>query len=257
MDRLIRGFVLAVALLASSSAFAQKDLRDCMNQRYGAGQWTLHTGPNLGTDIAPAINLCLQDIRNTVGRSIISIPPGTWMMRTPINPALLSGNYIEGYGSQASRIVYGIGWGVAFHWSGAGGYTGGGMRGISLFLEQDLGDSNAYGIMLRGDAVSQPDQMEFSDIYMSALGTSYWWDNFHIDGTARAAPQGVRVGMVSNVQLFRARNFNMYLGNAVAWVFTGVGCWVSKGAYAHWFYIDSASVEISRRAVWCAGNPAP
>lgn len=133
------------------------------------------------------------------------------------------------------------------------------MRGIGLFIEEGMGDSNAYGILLRGDATFQPDQMEFSDIYMSALGNSYWWDNFQIDGTARVAPkpQGVRVGMVSNVQLFRARNFNMYVANGVAWVFTNVGCWVSKGSFAHWFLVDGTSVEISKRAVWCAGPGNP
>lgn len=254
---MVRILTLLGALVFSTAAFTQTfTLPDCMNSHYGAGSWSQRTAAHQGSDIGPALDLCLTQIRSTWGRGKIVITPGIWRYVTPVAREKLSGIYIEGYGSQASLVIFDNDckpFGASpFWWSGDGGYTGGGMRGVGLLLEQGLGQTNCYGIMLRGNSQSQPDQVEFSDIYMTTLGGSWWWDNLHVDGSARLAPlQGIRVAMLENLQLFSARNYTAYFANAVAMVLTNIGCWSAIGPVPNSLVIDSASVEMSLRAVWC------
>jgi hypothetical protein len=224
-------FILgALFFLMGMTSSPVKDLRECMDAQYGVGGWTKRTGVGSGSDIGPALTKCLTDIRAIFGRGKITIPPGQWLMTNAPSSALLSGNVIEGLGSQASIIVFNNAKGVAFHFSGANGYTGGGMRGIGLLLESGLGNTNSYGIYLVGDSKSQPDQMEFNDIYLSAVGgSSYWWEGLHAIGTARTSPQGIRVVIINNMQIFNCRNVGAYISNAVQWSISNLGTYTGIG----------------------------
>lgn len=207
-----------------------KDLVSCMNAYYGVGAWTYRTGVNQGSDIGPALTAGLQAIRNGPGaRGTIQINSGQWLYRTPVSPSLLSGNYLIGEGSQASTLFFANGTGVAFYFNGAGGLTGGGLKGLGVQLEDGLGDSTAYAILLMGDASFQPDQMQFDDLYISALGASYWFTGFEAYGDARTAPQGIRVGSMHMVEIFKCRNVGCYLSNVVDWDITNLGLFVGKG----------------------------
>lgn len=205
-------------------------LSDLMDQQYGAGQWTQRTGVGQGTDIGPALQLGLQALRvQGSGRGKIKIDSGGWLMTIPPGPALLSGNYLEGEGSQASVIFYNQPSSAAFWFSGAGGYTGGGLRGLGVVLERGMGASNAYGILLQGDAVFQPDQTEFEDIYLTAQNNDYWFTGFEAYGNARVSPQGIRIAKLENVQVFNCRNAGFYLSNVVGWTLNGIGAFVGAG----------------------------
>ncbi len=225
------------------------DLCDLMDSRYSAGGWTQRIGVGVGTDIGPAIADGVANLRVLPGgRGKILIPPGTWLMTT--SPGDLSGVYLEGMGSMASVIAYNNTVGGALPWRGSNGFTGGGARGIGLLLESGLGNTNAYGILLQGTATYQPDQMEFNDIYMSAIGgNSYWWDCFHADGSARAHPQGVRVATLNNVQLFNAHNIGFYGANLVQWTLNNVGCYTGTGPYGTSVIITGGSVHVYGQAV--------
>ena len=204
-------------------------LSDLMDQQYGTGQWTKRTGTGQGSDIGPALQLGLTQLRATVGRGKIKIDSGGWLMTTPPGPELLSGNYLEGEGSQASIIFYNNATGAAFWFSGAGGYTGGGLRGLGVILERGMGSSNALAVLMQGDATFQPDQSEFEDLYITAQNNDSWFTGFEAYGNLRTSPQGIRVAKMENVQVFNCRNAGIYLSNVVEWTLNGIGAFVGAG----------------------------
>jgi len=255
-----RSILGALALLcvavSTAPAAAPKhtlELWDCMDMHYGEGNWTQRTGEGQGSDIGPALDHCLQLLRNTVSRGKIIINPGMWLMNRGPRHDLLAGNTIQGLGSMASMIVFNnrcqtLGNQIAFHFSGANGFTGGGLQGISLHLESGLGHTNCYGILLRGDASYQPDQTTFDDVYMSSLGNGYWWANLHVDGSARPNLL-MRVVVLRNMQLFNARAVSAYIDHTTMVELTTVGCWTYL---ADNMVITANNSNISRRLVICA-----
>jgi|SRR6185369_3895522 hypothetical protein len=251
-----RGFVSGIACVAAPALLIPKivrasnppnilDLRDLLDARYGVGLWTQRTGTGVGTDIGPAICDGLTTLKSQFFGGKIFIPPGIWLLNTPIPASLLSGSIIYGLHSQASIIVFNNAGNAAFSFNGSGGATGGGMHGLGILLESGLGNTNSYAILLSGDTVRQQDQTEWRDLYITAWGgSSYWWDAFHIDGTARSHPQGVRVGTMDNVQLFNCRNLPCYIGNAVQWTLSNVGAYTSIGPYGNTIMIGGGTTHL-------------
>ena len=227
-----------------------------MNEVYGEGNWSCRTGPGQGSDIAPALVLGCQKLRASGGRGEIVIPPGSWVMNSGIPGNLLSGITIRGYGSMASKVFYNKSSGVAFHWSGDSGFTGGGINGIGILLEGGFGSSSASAILLQGDSSYQPDQFNASDLYITALGDSYWYCGVMAFGNARTAPQGIRVADIRNVQVFKCRNTAWYLSNIVQWSLMNIGAYAGTGTGNN-IYIagggasNTNSTQISAFAVSC------
>jgi hypothetical protein len=219
--------LIAPILLLPALAFGQTvHLTDYMNSHYGIGAWAQRTAVGNGTDIGPALVDALTYIRSQSGRGEVVIDAGNWEETTAPKAAQLSGIYIKGLGSQASLIFYNANSGSPLSWSGANGYTGGGTSGRGILLEAGYGNSSATAITLQGDATYQPDQTEFNDLYITALGNSYWYNGFFAFGNARTIPQGIRVGYVTNVQIFRCWNTGWYLSNIVQWTFDNIGAYV-------------------------------
>jgi len=222
------------------------ELSDLMDARYGAGNWTERTGIGIGTDIGPAIADGVALLRSTTstGRGKIKIGSARWLMNT--SPGDLSGINLEGVESMASVIVYNNAAGAALLWSGLGGYTGGGARGLGLMLESGLGNTGAYGIFLQGNATFQPDQTEWDEIYMSSIGaTSFWYDGFHADGSARSSPQGIRIATMREVEIFNCRNVPLYLSNVVGWTLENVGVFTGVGPYGNDIFIVGGSTHVT------------
>lgn len=221
------------------------DLRDLMDNVYGAGQWVHRTAPGNGSDIGPALAAGLTGLRAKFGRGKILIPPGTWELTNPPTGDLLSGNTLEGVSSQASIIFYNKGTGAALSFTGNGGYTGGGLKHLGLLLEPGFGQSSAYAVLLRGNATYQPDQTMFEDLYITASNSgSYWWDGFHADGSARAYPQGIRIVDLRNIQIFNCHNTSGYFSNCVGWSLTNFGTYVGSGTGAD-VYIQGRTTQFS------------
>jgi hypothetical protein len=125
---------------ASLNNSATVNLIDFMNARYGVGVWSYRSSVAVGTDAGPAINDALQYIRTNFGRGTLVIPPnGLFLVNTAIDSTLLAGNNIIGYGSQASGIVYNVNNSSAFLFTGANGYSGGGIQGLAIFIEAGIG----------------------------------------------------------------------------------------------------------------------
>ena len=223
------------------------DLRDLLDARYslaGGPGWTQRMGIGTGTDIGPALSDGLAALRGQFGAGTIKIPPGSWLMNS--GPAPLGRIGIEGAGSMASEIVYNNLAGAAFNYDGGGGFDGGGIRGLGLMLEEGLGMSNAYGILLQGNSTYQPDQMMFEDIYMSSIGaSSYWWDGFHADGTARTHPQGIRIASLKQVEIFNCHNVPLYLSNVVGWTLENVGVFTGSGTNGNDIFIVGGSTHVT------------
>lgn len=220
------------------------NLDDYMDSYYGAGAWTGRTGIGTGSDIGPALINALNAIRSSTGRGKVIFAPRTYLMNTAPTADQYSGIQLEGCGSQASKVVWNSNTGCPFSYSGNGGYTGGGIKGIGLLLEDGYPSSMANGITLQGNATYQPDQMEFSDIYMSAIGSSYWYNGFFAYGNARTSPQGIRVCNIANLQVFKCRNTGIYISNAVQWTVSNVGVYVGS-ASGNNFYLGGGGTPLT------------
>lgn len=207
------------------------DLRDFLDARYGAGVWTGRTGVGTGTDIGPAIEDAGLALRSRYGRGTIRIPPDQWLMTTPPSAASINGHMIEGTSNSIGcQIVFNNNNAAMFTFSGAGGYTAGGVRHLALMLEANAGSSNSYVIHLQGDATNQPDQFLIEDIYSSSLdATAFWYNGFLLNGQSRTSPQGIRVGSINNYQQFRCRNMSFGFFNAVQWNISNIGSYSGTG----------------------------
>lgn len=241
------------------------NLVDLMDTYYGAGSWTGRTGVGVGTDIGPALSTGLTSLRGAGGRGVIEIPVcpvgGSWLANTMPNHSLLSGNYIEGEGSQGSLIVYNNANNVMFYYSGFGGFSGGGVKGVGMQLEDGLGDTSSYAVLLKGDTASQPDQCEFEDLYITALGSSYWYNPFQAYGNLRTSPQGIRILECKNIQLFRGRNVGCHLSGVVQASFDNLGIYVGKpGTNGDSMYVtggttpDTQTVQFRAEEIAVNGN---
>jgi len=104
----MKKIIIILAATFSSSIFACMQLSTAMDTTYGHGNWTQRSYQNGGTDIAPAITAAL-----TTSDSIC-IDSGSWALKTPIPPSVLSGKSIIGVASQRSKIVYQSANGAAF-----------------------------------------------------------------------------------------------------------------------------------------------
>jgi hypothetical protein len=80
---------------------------------------------------------------------------------------------------------------------------------------------------------------------MSAIGgSSFWWDGFHVDGTARVPPAaiGCRVATLTNVQVFNCHNINFYLSGVEQYTMINIGAYTSKGPYANVLMIAGSAL---------------
>jgi len=240
---------LAVALFACAApSVAQQssyvlDLRTLMDNHYGAGNWSYYTGQGTGTDIGPALQDGISQIQaipfsNRAGE--IDVGPFSWSLKTQVSD--FGGIIVRGVTSSRSVIVFQNAGAVAFYFK----TVGGGLRHLAILLDSGLGDTLSMAVLLAGNATSQPDQTEFEDLYISAVGgLAYWWDAVHVDGTARTAPIGARVVTWKNIQTFNARNLSVYLGGAIKHTFENLGCYTGKGPYANTIMISGTAAAPS------------
>jgi hypothetical protein len=210
------------------------------------------SAPHTGTDITPYLNEALLDIRVKTGRGCLYIPPGSWRF-TGADKTLLSGNKLIGCGSMATSLTYDKGSGIALWFAGDGGYNGGGIEGISLFLEANYGLSTAYALLWRGTTLYQPDQTNCRDLYVTARGNSYWYRCLEIDGSARSSPQGVRVTNWQNIQLFRSHTAGIYISNAVDLSIQQIGLYVTTGSGDN-VHITGGSIMVTIEGANLVGN---
>jgi len=236
------------------------DLRDFLDARHGFGGWAYRTGVGLGTDCQLAIHDALDALRARYGRGRLLIPPtGAFRIAAGIDAAKLSGNLIEGVGSQASIVYYDAGSGVLFPFSGAGGYTGGGVKGLGILLEDGRPTSTAGALRLDGDASFQPDQSTFEDLYVTAAGSSYWYDILVAFGSERTTPQGIRIVTMKNLQLFRGRNSGAQFYNCVGWTIENLGTFVGSGGGSDVYISGGGSgptntTQMDLRGLTCSGT---
>jgi hypothetical protein len=200
------------------------DLWDLMKARYGDTIMTPYCDATL------AIHDGLTAIRANGGRGEIIVPGGfNGLLKTQIDPNLLSGSSIRGDDPAASQLTYCKNSGVALYFSGANGFTGGGVRDLTLNLMNGMGDSTAYAILLQGDATYQPDEMVFENVRITSPDpAAFWYTGFQAYGNARTAPQGIRVVKIENVSIFQCRNVGLYLSNAVEFNLWGVRTYTGK-----------------------------
>lgn len=228
-------------------------LTDEMNALYGAAGWSMRAGTNAGTDIGPALLSACEKLRAKSGRGTVEIGPGNWLLGAGVSPDKLSGIKISGAGSMATVITYANASGIAFGFSGAGGFTGGGLSGLSIYLAEGLGDTNATAISLQGSASFQPDQFRLADLYVTAGAGSFWYDGLRMFGNARTSPQGIRNTIIDSVQIFACRNTGAYLSNVVQLTASSLGVYTGKGLGRNIYIAGGGSASTNSIQVNIAG----
>ncbi len=251
-------------LIADHTLYAQPrsataDLRDFLDARHGVGGWSYRTGVGLGTDIQPAVHDALDAIRARYSRGKLLIPPtGLFRVASLFDPGKMSGIVMEGLGSQASKFVVDVNAGTLFNFTGAAGFTGGGVRGIGGFLEDGHPTSNAEIMRLDGDGTGQPDQFVVEDLYFSRIGTSFWANGLVLNGMDRTSPQGTRIGTIRNFQIFCCRISGIGIYNAVGWTMENIGTYAGTGTgndvtISGGGASNTNSTQIDIRGLWCGG----
>lgn len=215
-------------------AHGRLELTDAMDAVYGAGQWWGRLqGGHLGTDIGPAIDWACGQFKAGAGRGVLHIEAGAWVLKAPPDPVKLAGIVLEGDGSQASQLVYGRSAGAAISLTGANGFTGGGLKGLGILLDAGIGDSTAYGVLMQGNAVSQPDSVIIEDLFIDTLdANTFWYTGFQMWGNARdgasGLAQGIRVTDLRDITIFRCRNVGAYISGVVDLSIVGLSTSVPK-----------------------------
>lgn len=224
------------------------DLRTFMDAEYPGG-WTYRTGVGAGSDIGPAVEAACDALRTNYGRGEILFPPGgNWLWTTAVAASKQSGIKFRGIGSQASKIVWNAGSGSPINLDGAGGFTGGGAEGLTIFLEDGFAASTAVAVRLDGDSSYQPDQSIFRDLYITAIGASYWQHCLYAYGQDRTAPQGLRVPHFENMQLFRANNYTAGFFNVVQAIVANIGTYAGTGSLANNLQIGGGGTTATNTA---------
>lgn len=219
------------------------DLRDAMDGYYGVGAWVLRTSAHTGTDIGPAINWAATKLRSVYQRGKIIIPPiGVFRCVTPPDYTKFAGLTIEGpCGSQGSVICFDPPSGEALfdlNAGATGGFTGGGIKGLTLSLEVDHVSDGCTAIYVEGtnSAGGESDQMELSDLYINNMTTGgsipYWYGGLYMNGTDRVPPlaQGIRVGLADNIQIFNCYQYGVQVEGLVQWHMRNLGTYTPKAS---------------------------
>jgi hypothetical protein len=221
------------------------DLRDLMDIKYGKGVWTQRgASPGSGSDIGPAIQDGVVAAKAAgITRGILHIPPGLWMMTTPPADTTLAGWYVIGDGSQASKIVHN-GTAHCFGYDTSFGWSGGGIKGIGIFLESGKGHANGCSaIFLFCQAIvgapppanpppSGPSQMEFRDLYISVMDNASYWDHGILCYGLNAPyePRGSRGVHWENIQIFNCVSYAFHGTILIQHTFVNVGTYTGYRA---------------------------
>lgn len=215
----------------ASPADRVADLRDFLDMQYGVGGWTYRTAAHNGSDCTTAMNTALAAVRTRYGYGSVRVNgAGIFKFASGIDPTALRGMNIIGENPSSSQMVFDMNTGVAFNFNGSGGFNSGGLKNINVYIEDGYPASTTYGILLQGDATFQPDAMVFENLTFTRLGTtSFWYNGFICDASARTAPQGNRVCNLKNINIFTCRNIGAQFINAVQWSVDNFGVYVGSG----------------------------
>jgi hypothetical protein len=219
-----------VAEVASTNLWASPksayyDLGEAMDALYGAGVWTS------SSDASPAATTALQALRSRYGRGVLRLTgASSWTFNSGLAAADLSGNFVEGYGELASRITFTSSNSTLFHFTGVGGFNGGGIKNLGATLQNGLGNTTSYFVRVDGTSSNQNDQMEFENIYTTVGAGSTWFRGGSFDGTARTSPQGIRVFTIKNWQQFSCNNMAFLFWNVVQASADNIGSYTGIGS---------------------------
>lgn len=84
----------------------------------------------------------------------------------------------------------------------------------------------------------QPDNFQLKDLYVSQYGAitgasppggGLWQNGIFIDGINRTSPQGIRIGVIENCEIFNCQSTGVYIRNGVGIVMRGGGLFAASG----------------------------
>lgn len=244
----------------ASPADSTADLRDFLDMQYGAGGWAFRNAPHAGSDCLAAMHAALDALRSRYGYGKVRVTgDGIFRFSGGIDPDKLKGMMIEGVNQSSSQMVFDCSTGIAFRFTGAGGFQGGGLRNLYVYIEDGAPTSTLQGILMGGDVSNQPDVAFFENLDFQSLGNSLWYNGFVADGTARTSPQGIRDCTLKNVNLFSCRNIGASFSNCVQWLIDDLGVYVGSGSGADCFITGNGtgttnSTQIDLRRFSVAGQ---
>lgn len=238
------------------------DIRTWLRKRHG-NSWVPYQGVGQGTDVGLALGDWCDYINANGGRGTLDIPAKHFLLETFPTAEQLKGKTIRCVGgSMHGGFIINATEGVAFDFSGYGGYTGGGLQGLLIRLDKDLGQTEVQPLRLKGDANYQPSSMIFNDIKITAItgtdggaGESYWGKGLEVDGSLKTTGAiGIRETHMQNVRVFRARDFAMKFNNVIHCVMNDIGSYTGTGATGNDIIFENGSESLYVFGINCNGR---
>lgn len=225
------------------------DLRDFLPDGYTVSSGTAGSG----TDVVSYVHNALDAIRARYGRGKLLWPPQRLRISNTIDATKLAGIMVEGWGSQASSVHYDNNAGPCFFFTGAGGYTGGGLKGLAIVIDPAHTSSTSTAVSMDGDSSFQGDQTIFEDLYITILGSGRWYNGFFAFGNDRTSPQGIRVTTLKNIQIFGCTNLGFYGSGIIQWSIENLGTYVGTGGGMDFYLAGGGTASTNSKHVSCKG----
>src|SRR5678809_1573728 len=168
-------------------------------------------GPTDGvSDCTPYLNSVIQNIPMSTGDTVLEIPSGQFHFMSP--PAHLPRMTIRGQSKLATVLHK--------HFDNSAMFYIDGQRGAGIVI-QSLAwlcykeNGPAYFVYMSGDSVHQPDCTIIRDCWVSSNDLGKWYSNIYLDGSARSSPQGLRMVLIEDCELFNAETYSIMAINCV------------------------------------------
>ncbi len=194
-------------------------------------------GPTDGvTDCTPYLNTIIACIPST-GDTVLEIPSGQFSFYSPPSP--IPRMTIRGQGKLATIFNK--------HFDNSAMFFLDGKKGDGAIIESLAclsykANAPGYFVYMAGDSSHQPDCTIIRDCWVSSNDGGTWYTNIVLDGTARKSPQGLRMVLIEDCELFNAETFSITAANCVGLKVRGVGLFVGTGKTCG-IYVDPASTK--------------
>jgi len=180
-------------------------------------------GPTDGvSDCTPYLNSVINHITGT-GDTVLEIPSGQFYFYSP--PLTLPRMTIRGQGKLATVLHKKFDNGAMFYLQGD---KGGGIVIEDLACLCYNANTPGYFVYMAGNSTYQPDCSIIRNCWVSSNDGGKWYSVIVLDGSARASPQGLRMVVIENCELFNAEVASIWANDCVALKVRGVGCFMEN-----------------------------
>lgn len=189
-------------------------------------------GPTDGvTDCSKYLSSLIRQASTNSSDRVIELPSGVFNMQAPI--AALPQIAIRGQSKLSTVLIKSFHGGSFFRSTGAAG-NGIVIERMAVLADPKYRPGNFVNFTGAASSPYQPDNFQLRELYVSqngaitessAVGGGLWQNGLIIDGINRTHPQGLRIGVIENCEIFNCIDSGVWIRNGVGVRMTGGGCY--------------------------------